>query len=384
MRITVIGPAYPLRGGIAHHVYCLKKELTRRGHSVQVISFRKLYPKIFFPGKTELDVSSSTLDAGAEPVLNPLNPITWARAFKRVKSFSPDAVIFQWWQPFFGLMIGTLARLFHKKGLRCIVECHNVFPHEGTPFDDRLLKFGLRRADAFITHSREEEADLLPLVPGKRISVASLPTPGEFFGGTNHARDGRTILFFGKVRKYKGLDVLLAAMPKVLSQIDCQLLIVGEFYDSIERYRELIHKLELEQDVHIDSRYVPNEEVVGIFDRADVLVLPYLSATQSAVAQIALRNGLPVIASWTGGLSEVVIENVNGLLFPSGDSNALADKIISYFSNNSGPVFAKNILSSSARPREDLGQLIEDLVRGDLNSASLFEASWGERTSLEN
>src|SRR5207302_144829 len=294
MRITVIGPAYPLRGGIAHHVYCLKQELTRRGHSVQVISFRKLYPHIFFPGQTELDVSSATLDAGAEPVLNPLNPITWARAFKSVKDFSPALVIFQWWQPFFGLMIGTLVRLFHKKGLRCIVE---------------------------------------------------------------------------------GLNVLLAAMPKVLSQIDCQLLIVGEFYDSIERYRELIHKLELEQDVHIDSRYVPNEEVVGIFDRADVLVLPYLSATQSAVAQIALRNGLPLIASRTGGLSEVVIENVNGLLFPPGNSNALADKIISYFSNNSGPAFAKNIISSSATPREDLGQVIEDLVRVDLNSASLWKSS---------
>lgn len=374
MRITVIGPAYPLRGGIAHHVYCLKQELTRRGHSVQVISFRKLYPNIFFPGKTELDVSSSTFDAGAEPVLNPLNPITWTRAFKRVRSFSPDGVIFQWWQPFFGLMIGTLARLFHKKGLRCIVECHNVFPHESTPFDRLLLKFGLRPADAFITHSREEAADLLPLVPGKRISVASLPTPGEFFGGTNHARDGRTILFFGKVRKYKGLDVLLAAMPKVLSQINCQLLIVGEFYDSVERYRQLIRKLELEPHVHIDNRYVPNEEVVGIFDRADLLVLPYLSATQSAVAQIALRNGLPVVASRTGGLSEVVIENVNGLLFPSGDSNALADKIISYFSNNSGPTFAKNILSTSATSREDLGQVIEDLVRGDLNSASLWKS----------
>jgi len=375
MRITVIGPAYPLRGGIAHHVYCLKQELTRRGHSVQVISFRKLYPHIFFPGQTELDVSSAALDAGAEPVLNPLNPITWARACKSVKDFSPALVIFQWWQPFFGLMIGTLVRLFHKKGLRCIIECHNVFPHESTPFDRLLLKFALPPADAFITHSREEEADLLPLVPGKRISVASLPTPGEFFGGTNHARDGRTILFFGKVRKYKGLDVLLAAMPKVLSQIDCQLLIVGEFYDSIERYRELIHKLELEQDVHIDSRYVPNEEVVGIFDRADVLVLPYLSATQSAVAQIALRNGLPLIASRTGGLSEVVIENVNGLLFPPGNSNALADKIISYFSNNSGPAFAKNIISSSATPREDLGQVIEDLVRVDLNSASLWKSS---------
>ena len=372
MRITVIGPAYPLRGGIAHHVYCLKQELTRRGHSVQVISFRKLYPDIFFPGKTELDVSSSTLDAGAEPVLNPLNPITWARAFKRVESFAPDGLIFQWWQPFFGLMIGTLVRLFHKKGLRCIIECHNVFPHESTPFDRLLLKFALPPADAFITHSREEEADLLPLVPGERISVASLPTPGEFFGGTNHARDGRTILFFGKVRKYKGLDVLLAAMPKVLSEVNCQLLIVGEFYDSIERYRQLIRKLELEPHVEIDNRYVPNEEVVGIFDRADVLVLPYLSATQSAVAQIALRNGLPVIASRTGGLSEVVIENVNGLLFPPGDSDALADQIISYFKNSLGPVFA-NLTAVAVTDGKTLAELIEDLVQGDDSAQKAIE-----------
>src|SRR3989441_4073237 len=363
MRITVIGPAYPLRGGIAHHVYCLKQELTQRGHSVQVISFRKLYPNIFFPGQTELDVSSATLDAGAEPLLSPLNPITWARAFRRVKSFSPDGVIFQWWQPFFGLMIGTLVRLFHKKGLRCIVECHNVFPHESTPLDRLLLKFALRPADAFITHSREEEADLLQLVPGKRITVASLPTPSEFFGGTNHARDGRTILFFGKVRKYKGLDVLLAAMPKVLSRIDCNLLIVGEFYDSIHKYERLIREHQIEDNVHLENRYVPNEEVPGIFERADVLVLPYLSATQSGVARIALSNGLPVIASRTGGLSEAVIENVTGLLFAPGDSNALACQIVDYFANNLGPTLSENILNASAEDsRRQVSEVIEEII----------------------
>src|SRR6266542_2885317 len=116
MKITVIVPAYPLRGGIAHHVYCLKDELTRRGHTVQVISFRKLYPNIFFPGKTELDTSASTLDAGAERVLNPLNSISWASGFKRVKRFCADWVIFEGWQPFFGPMVGTLLRLFRRKG----------------------------------------------------------------------------------------------------------------------------------------------------------------------------------------------------------------------------------------------------------------------------
>src|SRR6185295_14887863 len=112
MKVTIIGPAYPLRGGIAHHVYYLSRALSERGHSVQVISFSKLYPRLLFPGKTELDTSAATLDANGVSLLNPLNPITWSRASKTVKSFSPDVVIFEWWHPFFALMVGTLARRF--------------------------------------------------------------------------------------------------------------------------------------------------------------------------------------------------------------------------------------------------------------------------------
>jgi glycosyltransferase involved in cell wall biosynthesis len=148
------------------------------------------------------------------------------------------------------------------------------------------------------------------------------------------------------VRKYKGLAVLLAAMPKVLSKLECKLVVIGEFYDSIDKYRQLIHQLSIEPHVQVENRYVPNEEVPLIFDRADVLVLPYVSASQSAVARIALSNGLPIIASRTGGLSDAVIENVNGLLFAPGDSEALADQIISYFTNRLGPILAKSLRDS--------------------------------------
>jgi glycosyltransferase involved in cell wall biosynthesis len=170
-------------------------------------------------------------------------------------------------------------------------------------------------------------------------------------------------LFFGKVRKYKGLDVLLAAMPKVLSQIECRLVIAGEFYDSIDKYRQLIRDYGIEQHVHIDDRYIPNEEIAGIFDGVDLLVLPYLSASQSAVASISLANALPVLASRSGGLSEIVIENFNGLLFPVGDSEALADQIISYFAKNLGPVFANNMRSVVKDKQDGLGRLIEDIVQ---------------------
>ncbi len=150
------------------------------------------------------------------------------------------------------------------------------------------------------------------------------------------------------MRKYKGLDVLLAAMPRVLLKVKCKLIIVGEFYDSVDKYQRLIRAHKIENHVNLENRYVSNEEVPAIFQQADVLVLPYLSATQSAVARIAISNGLPVIASKTGGLSETVIEGVNGLLVPPGDSDALADRLVMYFKDNLNTVLAKNNPASSA------------------------------------
>jgi len=201
------------------------------------------------------------------------------------------------------------------------------------------------------------------MLPGKDVSVSPLPSLREFSGGQNTTRSGNTILFFGKVRKYKGLDVLLAALPKVLSKIECKLLVVGEFYDSIARYRRLIRELNIENYVQIDNRYVPNEEVPEVFERADVLVLPYLSATQSGVARIALSNKLPIIASRTGGLSEAIIENVDGLLFPPGDSEALADQIVTYFKTKLGERFSNNIRKTYEENKKDqLGVIIEELI----------------------
>ena len=362
MRISIIGPAYPLRGGIAHHVYWLRQELTARGHTVQVISFRKLYPRIFFPGTTELDVSNIKLDAGALALLTPLNPITWRRTFKEVQAFSPDAVLFQWWQPFFGPTVGMLARWFRKSGIKCIIECHNVFPHEGSPVDVRLTRFALSAADHLITHSRKDRKDLLDLIPGMAVSVANLPRLKEFSGPAGQRRDGRTILFFGKVRAYKGLPLLLGAMPEVLAKVECKLMVVGEFYDPIEKYQKLISDLGIDSHIQIINRYVANEEVVPIFERADVLVLPYLSASQSGVARIALSNGLPVIASSVGGLSETIIGGVNGMLFTPGDSGALAARLVSYFTNNLGPSLSANILAEAADKKQHLERVIEQIA----------------------
>jgi glycosyltransferase involved in cell wall biosynthesis len=347
MRVTIIGPAYPLRGGISHHVYYLKQELTRRGHDVQIVSFRKLYPKLLFPGSTVFDSSAEPLDAGAQPILSSLNPLSWSEAIATVKSFAPDLVLFQWWHSFFAPVVGRLARAFRRRGFKSVMECHNIFPHERSPFDVALLKFAARPMQHFITHSGKDRDDLLSIMPSAAVEICPLPTPRDFAGGAEINRNGRTILFFGTIRKYKGLDVLLAALPKVLAQTDCRLVIAGEFYEPVAKYQEMIRQLHLEEHVTIDNRYIPNEEVSGIFDSADVLVLPYLNATQSAVARIALSNGLPMIASRTGGLAEIVVEDENGLLFPAGNADFLASQLTRYFTENLGPGLREKIRTNS-------------------------------------
>ena len=373
MKVTIVGPAYPLRGGIAHHTYWLSRQLAARGHDVQVISFRRLYPALLFPGKTERDTSRLKLDAGALSVLAPLSPTTWRKAIQITKAFAPDLIVFQWWQPFFAPLVGTLARAFRRAGIRQMIECHNVYPHEGSPFDRLLLKFAFAPVDHFITHSVVDRDKLARAFPQKQIAVSPLPRFTEFSGASAHQRDGRRLLFFGKVRRYKGLDVLLRAMPKVLEQAACELLIVGEFYDGIERYRRLIRALGIAPHVRIDDRYVPNEEVADIFARADVLVLPYVSASQSGVAQIAFANALPVIASTAGGLAETVRDGVNGLLFPPGDADALAAQIVSYFTNGLGPRLAANLgeQAGSLAPCT-LVEVIEATARAEPSRSAAF------------
>jgi glycosyltransferase involved in cell wall biosynthesis len=343
MRLSIIGPAHPLRGGIAHHVYWLRQEMAARGHAVQVISFRKLYPSLLFPGTTERDASNLKLDAQAEAILKPLNPASWLRAAREVQRFGPEAVVLQWWQPFFAPMFGTLARWFRRKGLRVIVECHNVLPHEGSPADRLLTRFAFATVDEFIVHARTDEEHLRQFVPDRRISLSPLPTFQEFKAATPGKRDGRRLLFFGKVRRYKGLDVLLEAMPQVLARVDCELLIVGEFYEDVETYQRIIRKHGIERHVQLVNRYVTNEEVAEYFAQADVLVLPYVTASQSAVAQIALANDLPIIASRAGGLCDSLSEGKDGLSFRPGDASDLADKIVSYFTNGYGPTFTSHL-----------------------------------------
>jgi len=363
MKVTLVGPAYPLRGGISHHVYGLQQALISRGYEVQVVSYRRLYPKLLFPGTAPIDPSRLKLDPSAQPILDSLNPLTWRKALQTVKTFGPELVLIQWWHPFFAFLVTWLGRSFRKGGLKCTLECHNIFPHERIPFDRALIRFTFSRFQYFITHSLRDREDLLTLFPGKIVKVTPLLINIKTSKRESHPTGLKTILFFGVVRKYKGLEILLRAMPKVLSKVECELIIAGEFYEPVSHYQKMIDESGIGPHVHIESRYIPNEEIGELFGRANVLVLPYLSASQSGIAQLALVNGLPVISSRTGGLPEVVIENVNGLLVPPGDPDALAGAIVSFFTENLEAVFRGNLLSSF--PNEgtaSIGKVIEEMV----------------------
>lgn len=362
MRLVLVGPAHPLRGGIAHHVYLLSKRLRKRGHSVLVISYRKLYPKLLFPGKTTLDQSAMKLDPGAVAILHPLDPRSWLDAFNVARDFQPDLSLLEWWNPFFAGAVGSIARLFRRSGVNLAIECHNVLPHERSPFDLPLSAFALSPAERFITHSSSDREELLRLLPGRKVAVAPLPALGELAPGGTVTGEGRTLLFFGIVRRYKGLDVLLRALAAVGPSVKCKLIIAGEFYESYDRYARLITLLGIDEWVTVDNRYIPNEEVAGVFRRADVLVLPYLSASQSSVGQIARACGLPIIASDVGGLSEVVTHGVNGLLVPPGSPDALATALTTYFSEHLGPKLAVGMRASMADEPERLLDEVERLA----------------------
>ena len=338
MRICLIGPAYPLRGGIAHHTSFLANALRKR-HDLTLLSYTRLYPSFLFPGTTEFDTSRRRFASDSEPIFDPLGPRSWLRTARRIRALAPDLVIVQWWSPIFAIPVGTVIRMAKRQGRPTVLFlCHNVTPHERLPGEKTLSRFAFAAADCFIVHSEEDLRNLQSILPGARIWKLFHPIYEGFSPGISkeEARQqlgltSPTILFFGLIRRYKGLAHLLRAMPSILKAIDCTLLIVGEFYEGREECLGLIQSLDLSASVRLVDRYVANEEVALYFSAADLVVLPYTSATQSGVVTIAYSFERPVVTTKVGGLSEVVIDGQTGFLVDPADPAALADAVVRYY-----------------------------------------------------
>jgi glycosyltransferase involved in cell wall biosynthesis len=353
-RVCLIGPTYPYRGGISHYNTCLMRELAK-DREVRAINFSRLYPGFLFPGKTQLDESSRPLTAESERLIDSLNPFTWIRAGVRAARMKPDLVLIQWWHPFFAPLVFTIAAVLKlaRRG-RIICICHNVLPHEQSLVDRSLAALAFSLADAFLVQSREDCEKLLRIRKGARVAVHPHPIY-DFFGTGNLSKaearrgagagEGPLILFFGYVRSYKGLSCLIEAMPLIREKVPATLLVVGEFYEDRAPYDELVARLALGDAVRFVDRYVGNEEVERYFVASDLVILPYLSATQSGIVQIAIAFDRPVVVTAVGGLPEAVASERTGFVVPPRDPAALARAVIRFFEEGWGermaPFFAE-------------------------------------------
>lgn len=309
MKITLVGPVYPYRGGIAHFTTMLALKLQEQDHDVQVLSFKKQFPKWLYPGKSDKDESEGRIKVEAAYVLSPLNPLDWIRTLSEIKAFKPDVVVFQWWVTFWGLAYRFILRNLAKIHIPTIILVHNTVPHEKWFFDELLAKRALREGSRFIVMTGKEKNHLQALFGSlENISIVPLPIYRLFnnSGSTKEQiRDElglplyiKLLLFFGFVRPYKGLDLLLEAMAILKEKgQDLHLLVVGEFWDDRSKYDLRIHELLLEDQIHIYDRYIPDSEAGKYFEVADLFVAPYLRGTQSGALKIALGYGMPAVVS---------------------------------------------------------------------------------------
>lgn len=356
-RIAIIGPVYPYKGGIAHYTGLLCKNL-REQFETQMISFQMQYPKILFR-KEQKDFENNSFEVqDTKYILHTANPFNWGKCAKQILAGKPDLVIFQWWHPYFAPCYWSLLRKL--KGVKTLFICHNVFPHERFPFDRALTKMVLKKGDFFITHSKADAEDLRSIRQEALVCEAVHPTY-DAFQFQNLAREEarqrlglgeqqQVLLFFGFVREYKGLKHLIAALPEIIKRLPkTHLLIVGDFGKDKQEYLELIAQNKMEDFLSIYDGYIPDREVEQYFAASDLVVLPYESATQSGIVQIAYGFERPVVATNVGGLPDVVLDEKTGYLVPPKNPEALADAVVRFFEEQKAGEFAENIRKEASR-----------------------------------
>ena len=344
--IVIIGPAHPLRGGLASYDERLAKEFMLQGNTVCIYTFSLQYPGFLFPGTTQYSSEPAPKDLHIKVCINSINPFNWIRTGLQLNKLRPDIIVVRYWLPFMGPCLGTILRLVklnrHTKVV-CIAD--NIVPHESRLGDRAFTKYFVRPVDAFITMSEKVLSDLKKIVPGKPAKFIAHPLYDNFGERISKEearnylsidKDEKILLFFGFIRKYKGLDILLDAM-KILKTPDnvhvnnrVKLLIAGEFYEDRKQYEEQIDRLNIKDSLILKTDFIPDSEVKYYLCAADVVVQPYRSATQSGVTPLAYHFEVPMIVTNVGGLPSLVPDGKVGLI-AAPNAAAIAEKIEAYF-----------------------------------------------------
>jgi len=350
MRISLIGPFPPFRGGISDFNLALSNELNKT-HDLQIINYSTQYPIFLFPGKTQYKEIVNDLP-NSERILSSINPFIWRKTVNRIIEFQPDIVVIHYWMPFFAPALRKIAVLLKKKNdIRIMAICHNLIPHEKYGFNKFFTKMFLNKIDRFVVMSESVKSDLLKIVPNAKYRLTPHPIY-NIFGNIidkDIARQNlgikvkNVILYFGLIRKYKGLDILLNSIPNIKQKLnDFIVIVAGECYEKTEKYYEIIEKLKIQDLVDLRLKFIPDNQIAQYFSAADVVALPYRTATQSGITQIAYNFDRPVIVSDVGGLSEIVLNGKTGYVVKP-DSNEFAKAIVKYFKEAKFDEFSNNI-----------------------------------------
>ena len=357
LRICLIGPTSPFRGGISHYTTIFHRHLKKK-HETLFVTFIRQYPKWLFPGKTDIDPSQKQInDTDVQRILDPFRPVTWFFTAKSILDFNPDLVIFPWWVSYWAPQFWVLSSMIKKKMIKkklkpgIVFLCHNVVAHESTWIDHLLTKAVLRNGDGFLVHSDDDYRNLKALLPKALIQKIHHPTysifnmshPHELKTKTLFEIKGPLLLFFGFVRPYKGLKYLIKALPEILKTHNARLMIAGEFWKDKKEYLAMIEDLSLKEHILIIDKYIPNEEVSDYFLAADLVVQPYTSATGSGVVQTAFAFGKPVVATRVGSLPDAVSDGRTGFIVEPKSPKAIAKAVTEFLSLSDKTIFKKNI-----------------------------------------
>jgi len=356
MKIGCVGPAPPFRGGIAHFGVRLAQELSRE-HVVHYLNFSRLYPSTLFPGKTQLDDSAHAIDFPTHHILDSVNPLTWRKAARYIADAECDVVLYHWWHGFFAPCYRAVRAWSGKRPLEIAI-CHNVLPHDSNKLWESAVRIGLGGMDGYVVHSSTEGKKLASLFGAAPYTELFHPLydvfPGEEVSRTEARKalgleeKDHVLLFFGLIRPYKGVQVLLDALRLLEDVPHLRCLIVGEIYAGKEEIEAKLKGISSDR-IKLVDKYVPNEEVTRWFRAADIVTLPYLATSQSGIIPIAYRCERPVIATRVGGIPDVVEEGVTGYLVEPDSPKALAHTIREHFVERGAPSFAEGIRSMCER-----------------------------------
>lgn len=354
MKIAMLSTFYPFRGGIAQFNANLYQAL-QKDHEVCSFTFSRQYPDFLFPGKTQyVTADDNALPVDSIPVLDTINPFSYLSAAKRIEAQKPDILIMKYWMSYLAPSLGTVANRLKRKGCKVITILDNVIPHEQKFFDKPLTSWFLKQNTGFVAMSKSVQNDLLSLRPDARFLLKPHPLYNHFGDKVDRIMacerlglnpEKKTLLFFGLIRDYKGLDLLIEAFD--LLDDSYQLLIAGESYGSFDKYEEQIRQSKRSHDIKVFNRYIGDNEVPLFFSASDVCILPYRTATQSGITSIAYHFETPLIATQTGGLSESIEKQGVGLMIPEITPESIANTLKEFYKK--GPnLFRQNFAREKA------------------------------------